>query len=127
MPLFSQLKFVYYSDKSFGASAFRVRTAEPITPAQAKAFTRLMDRAYLSTHTKLGKRPPGPYIDDESAGSTLRKPQSGVINLGHFAAPRQVQGMLQYLCVDGAVQAIRSVLVPPHMGAMEIESLDLPH
>jgi hypothetical protein len=104
-----------------------VRTSEPVTPAQAEAFTVLMERAYLSTHTTLRQHPPGgPFIVDESAGSSSRKPQPTEIHFNPFGPVDEVQGMLQYLPMEGTINAVRAVMVPVDMGESQIDLVDMP-
>jgi hypothetical protein len=122
------LKVAYCLDKTLAAAAaFRVRTSEPVTPARAKAFTRLMERAYLATHTLFKTRPPGgPSIVDESAGSVLMKAEEAMINLDPSEPVSRVQGHLQILPMDGVLQAARTTMVPPALGESQIEYLELP-
>lgn len=113
--------------QGFRASVYRIRTAEFLTMAQAKAFTLIMERAYLSTHPKFRTYPPGgPYIIDESDGSTLLKAEPTEINIDPLAPVDEVQGMLQYLPMGGAFQAVRAIMIPLALGQSQIDPLDMP-
>ncbi|KAJ9111187.1 hypothetical protein QFC20_002681 [Naganishia adeliensis] len=103
------LKVAHHLDKAFAASVYRIRMAEPLAPAKAKSVTRLLERAYLPTHTKFKKQPPGgPYIIDVSAESNLRKPQPTEITINPFGSVEEVHGVLQYLPMGEVVRCFRA-------------------
>jgi hypothetical protein len=99
---------------------------ESLTIAQVKSFTLIMERAYLSTHTRFKTHPPGgPYIIDESAESTLLKAET-IQSIDPLAPVDEVQGMLQYMPMGEAFQAMRAIMIPRALGQSQIGPLDMP-
>jgi hypothetical protein len=122
-----QVSIAYALDPAFAAMAFRVRTKETLTKAEARRFTEIMEKSYLSTNTYFStKLPGGAYIIDESAGSTLGTPPQVTIDINPFASVEATQGFLQYMpLVPGKPQGIRAIMVPDQ-SECELEMLQMP-
>jgi hypothetical protein len=125
---FRQLKIAFYLDKCLAASLYRMRTAEPVTPAHVRAFLHTTEKAYFATKSALRDIPPGgPAIFDESSGSTLHDVKSTEITIDVFAPFEHVMGTVQYMPIGrGMIQGLRTVMVPPDQGESRIEVLDFP-
>jgi hypothetical protein len=102
-------------DPAFGAVLFRIHTKEFFTEAQARQYTSIMEDSFFSTHIHFtNKIPGGPYIYDESTGSSLGIPETDEVKPLVVAGCVGLLGYSPLYARDSTVHllACRAILAP---------------